>query len=118
MKNKTFFQSICCAVNGLKNALKTEKNYKYYIGISLFFLCLNVYFKIDLFGHLCHIITTMGVFSSECINTSIEHFIDMVDKEIKPEIKLIKDIAASSVLCWGIAFFLCEFILIGSVIIW
>lgn len=117
MKNKTFFQSVCCAINGLQNALKTEKNYKYYTGISLFFLCLNVYFKVDLFGYLCHIITTMGVFSAECLNTSIEHFVDMVDKEIKPEIRLIKDIAAGSVLCWGIAFFLCEFLVLGSVLI-
>ena len=102
--------------NGLFFALKTEKNFKYYLGISLFFLLLNIYFKIPIYGYLCHIITTMGVFSAECLNTAIEKTIDYVDTDIKPEIKIIKDVAASGVLCWGFAFFICEFILIGSVI--
>ena len=47
--------------------------------------------------------------STECINTSIEHFIDMVDKEIKEEIRIIKDIAAGAVWVWGIGFFASEF---------
>lgn len=117
MKNKTFFQSVRCAINGFIYALGTEKNYKYYLGISLFFLILNLYFGVELSCHLCHVVTTMGVFSAECLNTAIEHFIDMIDKEIKPEIKLIKDIAASSVLAWGIAFFMCEFLMLGSCIL-
>ena len=41
MKNKTFLDSIKCALYGLYYALKTEKNYKYYVIISTFFLCLN-----------------------------------------------------------------------------
>ena len=117
MKNKTFIDSIKCALKGLICAIKTEKNYKYYFVISFLFFIINLSLNIELIGFLCHIITTMGVFSAECINTSIEHFVDMTDKEIKPEIKLIKDIAAASILCWGIAFFLCEFILIGNALI-
>ena len=116
MKNKTFLDSVKCAFNGLIFALRTEKNYKYYLGISLFFLVLNIYFRIPLYGYLFHMITTLGVFSAECMNTAIERTIDYVDIEINPKIKVIKDIAASSVLCWGFAFFISEFILIGSVI--
>lgn len=112
MKNKTFLDSIKCALYGLYYALKTEKNYKYYIIIATIFLFLNIYLKVELSGHLSYIITISGVFSSECLNTSIEHFIDKEDKEIKLEIKLIKDIAAASVICWGFAFFICELIII------
>ena len=117
MKNDTFFQSVRCAFIGIYLAFKSEKNYKIYIGISLFFLCLNIYFKVGLIGHLCHFITTMGVFSAECFNTAIEKFIDMVDREIKPEIKFIKDVAAGGVLYWGFAFFISEFMVIGSVLL-
>lgn len=116
MKNKTFLDSIKCALYGLYYALKTEKNYKYYIFIATFFLCLNIYFKVELSGYLAHIITTCGVFSSECLNTSIEHFIDKEDKEIKLEIKLIKDIAAAGVICWGFAFFICEAVILLNAI--
>ena len=35
-----------------------------------------------------------------------------VDKEIKEEIRIIKDIAAGAVLVWGIGFFASEFFLI------
>ena len=113
MKNKTLFYSVKCAIIGLISAIKTEKNYKYYFGIALFFMILNFIFGVDVMYHLIFVVNVMGVFSAECINTAIEHFIDMVDTEIKPEIKLIKDIAAGGVLCWGISFFTCEFVMIG-----
>lgn len=108
MKNKTFWDSIRCAFHGLFTALITEKNFKYYIAIALLFLVLNVVCKVSFAGHLGYLITAAGVFSAECINTSIEHFVDMQDGRIRPEIKLIKDIAAAAVLCWGFAFFGCE----------
>lgn len=38
MKNITFLDSIKCAVKGMKYAFKTEKNFKYYFFIALFFL--------------------------------------------------------------------------------
>jgi diacylglycerol kinase len=117
-KNKTFFDSIKCAFNGLAYAIKTEKNYKYYFGIATFFLIINIICKIPFGGFLAYFITTFGVLAAECINTSIEHFVNLFDMTIKEEIKIIKDIAASTVLCWGFAFFICEAVSIGSVFIW
>lgn len=70
----------------------------YYIAIALLFLVLNVVCKVSFAAHLGYLITAAGVFSAECINTSIEHFVDMQDVRIRPEIKLIKDIAAAAVL--------------------
>lgn len=45
MKNITFLDSIKCAVKGMKYAFKTEKNFKYYFFIALFFLILNILLK-------------------------------------------------------------------------
>ena len=42
MKNITFLDSIICSVKGMKYAFKTEKNFKYYFFIALFFLILNI----------------------------------------------------------------------------
>ena len=116
MKNRTFLDSIKCAFNGLFYAIKTEKNFKYYFIIAFIFLLINIILKINIYGFLAYFITVSGVFSSECINTSIEHFINMIDNNIKVEIKLIKDIAAANVLCWGFGFFICEFLMIGCVL--
>ena len=109
MKNKTFLDSVKCAIKGLWFAVKTEKNFLYYNFIFLLFLILNIVFRTHYLSYITIILFTTGVFSTECINTSIEHFIDMVDKEIKEEIRIIKDIAAGAVWVWGIGFFVSEF---------
>ena len=57
---------------------------------------------------LGYIITSAGVYAFECINTSIEHMADFISKEIHPEIKVIKDMAAAGVLCFGIACFMVQ----------
>lgn len=113
MKNKTFIDSLKCAFKGLFYAFKTEKNYKYYICIALVFLIINIVLKVSLVFNIGYVITAVGVFSSECINTAIEHLADLYSTEIKTEIKLVKDIAAAAVLFWGFAFFIVEFWGIG-----
>lgn len=117
MKNKTLLKSIICAFRGLIYTLKTEKNYKYYFFIVFVCVILNIFIKVNIKDYMFIIIPAFGVFSSECLNTSIEHLSNFINKEINSEIKIIKDIAAGSVLFWGICFFVCEFILIGEKIL-
>lgn len=114
MKNKTFMASIKCAVNGLVVALRTEKNYKFYIAIAIVFLVINVVAQVGVNGYLAYAITVASVFAAECINTAVEHFVDMFSTEIRPEIKHIKDIAAANVLCCGFGFFACEIIMLWN----
>lgn len=116
MKNKTFTASIICAAKGLAYAIRTEKNYKYYCLILFLSIIANIASGVSVSGYLCQIITAAGVFSAECLNTGIEHIMDMQSREIRTEIRIIKDLAAAGVLCWGIAFFACEIIVIGKAI--
>ena len=105
MKNKTFLKSIYCAIEGLIFALKTEKNYKYYIVINIIFFLLDLFvFKTDKSGW------SAAVYGMECINTSIEHIADFISEDVHPEIKVIKDMGAAGVLCFGIAFFAVQII--------
>lgn len=113
MKNKTFLQSIICAVKGFGYALRTEKNYRYYLVITLIFLIVNMLTKVEFTCYLFQFLITMAVFACECINTAIEHLCNKLTTELDAEIKLAKDIAAGAVLCWGIVFFVSEFIFIG-----
>lgn len=115
MKNKTFLQSIICALNGLEYAIKTEKNFKWYLGIYFSFLIIDLVLNIELIGYLITMIMTIGVFSSECVNTSIEHIANKITIEKDADIKIIKDIAASSVLIWGFGFFITQIIMIVRV---
>ena len=106
MKNITFRQSVLCAIKGLYFGLKTEKNYKYYLGINLVFFLLDTWYAV--------ILSSAGVYGMECVNTAVEHLSDFTTKEQHPEIKATKDLAAAGVLCFGIAFFLIQGIAIGK----
>lgn len=117
MKNDTFLKSISCAINGFTEALKTEKNYRYYMLIIIITLAVNLIIGVSLGCYVVQFITTAGVFSAECINTAIEHLSDLYTKEISHEIKIIKDMAAGGVLCWGIVYFGCEAVFILQVLI-
>ena len=117
MKNRTFIESIVCAFKGMIYTVRTEKNYKYYAVISLFFLVINIVLKIDFYGHIFYMITAIGVLAADCINTAIEHVCNKITTSVDTEIKIIKDIGAGNVLFWGIAFFIVEFIFIGKVLI-
>ena len=115
MKNITFRQSVVCAVKGLYFALKTEKNYKYYIFLNLLFILLDFfYLKVDLATWYAVILCSAGVYGMECVNTAVEHLSDFATKEEHPEIKVTKDLAAAGVLCFGVAFFLIQGLAMGK----
>ena len=104
MKNITFLDSIKCAVKGMKYAFKTEKNFKYYFFIALFFLILKST-KLD---YILYIIVTSGVLMAELANTAIEHVANAISGEYNEEIRLAKDIGSGIVLMQGFAFFIVE----------
>lgn len=112
MKNKTFFHTLCCAYKGLLTAFKIEKNYKIYLYHVLCTLPINIILHFSFVEFFIYGLCIIGVFSAECFNTAIENICDFLTKEYNEQIKIIKDIAAAGVLCWGIAFYLTEAILI------
>ncbi len=105
MKNKTFLQSIKCAIIGLKAGYKSEKNFKYYTAIALFFFVLNILLKSNVTEFCLYFITSACVFSAEYSNTAIEHMCDLITSEYHDKIKTVKDVAAAAVLVFGISFF-------------
>lgn len=117
MKNKTFLDSIKCAIKGMKYAFKTEKNFKYYFFIALFFLILNILLKSTKFDYILYVIVTCGVLMAELANTAIEHVANALSKEYNYEIKIAKDVGSSIVLMQGFSFFIVEGIIFISKII-
>lgn len=118
MKNRNLIESVKIAIIGMITAFKIEKNFRTYTIIAMVGLILNILFKIEFIWWISYMLTVLGVFSAEYMNTAIENLADTVTTEIQSEIKIVKDIAASSVLTWGIGYFAVEVIAIGSKIIW
>ena len=97
-KNKGFFSSLKNSLNGIKSALKSEKNLKIQITIAIIVIILIFVFKIELVKAMFVYISIFFVIVSEIINTAIEKTVDLVTEEYNEKAKLAKDIAAGGVL--------------------
>ena len=97
MKNKTFLDSIKCAVQGMKHAFKSEKNFGIYIIIAVIFFTINLICRAELTMHMMFLTICGGVFSAEFINTSLERLSDKVDGNFSSEIKIVKEIGRAHV---------------------
>ena len=113
MKNKNFLHGVKCASSGLFFAIRTEKNFLVYLVHILVTVPINIILGFSVIQHLIWGVTVLGVFSSECTNTAIERVCNFLTEEYDERIKVIKDIAAGAVCCWGIAFYAAEIIMIG-----
>ncbi len=112
MKNKTFFQKVRCAFIGLISAFKSEKSFTYYFLISFSTILINIFLGFQLLYFAITTICALLVFAAECLNTAIEKICDYLTREYSAQIKYVKDVAASGVLCCGFIYFLVEFVLI------
>jgi len=112
LKNRTFIDTLKCAYQGLLTAFKIEKNFKIYLIHILITLPINIILDFSIIELMIYGLCVVGVFSAECFNTVIENICDFLTKEYNEQIKIIKDVAAAGVLCWGIAFYSVEAILV------
>ena len=94
-KNKTFLESVRCAIAGTGYGFRTEKNFRYYLGISTFFFIINCLCHISLTEHILLIICVGTAFSAEMLNTAIEHLCDLYTQAEHPEIRRIRSLTIS-----------------------
>lgn len=111
-KNRTFFDSVRCAINGLMIAYKEEKNFKVYTTIFIVFGLINLLLNIEIVYWIIYLICSLLAFSVECFNTAIERICDFLTTKENNSIKVIKDIAAGGVLYTGIIYFIVEGLII------
>ena len=112
-KNKNFFESLICSFKGLIIALKTERNFlSFFINIVIT-LAINIFTNFSFMQYLIWSLTIIGVFSAECINSAIEKLCDKITTDFDLDIKYIKDVAAGGVMCWGLAFYIIEIVMVA-----
>jgi len=95
---KLFIKSLGHAWAGWRNFLAEERNAKIEMVIALFVILAGFVCRISPAQWLIVLFCIALVISLEMINSSIEKFCDVVNPEFHPGIKIIKDIAAGSVL--------------------
>lgn len=86
------------AWDGLKEVIKTEKNFRIHLVVGFLVIGISIILKISL-GEWSQIIFVIGlVLITEMINSALEKIIDYLKPEIHPAAKAIKDIGAGAVL--------------------
>ena len=103
MKNKKLINSFKCAIQGIKQAVKTERNVKIHITIMILVIIAGIFLKINTQEWIICIILFGLVISLELVNSAIEATVDIAMPEINEKAKVAKDVAAGAVLVSAIA---------------
>jgi len=94
---QSFLKSVNCSVNGIRHAVKTERNFKIQVVCAISILLLGIEAKLSR-TEWCILFLTVGfVLCMELINTCIEKTMDLVHPTYSEKVKVIKDIAAGVV---------------------
>lgn len=102
-KNKKLINSFKCAIQGIIQAMKTERNVKIHITIMILVIISGIVFKIAKQEWITCIILFGLVISLELVNSAIETTVDIAMPEINEKAKNAKDIAAGAVLVSSIS---------------
>lgn len=99
---KSFF----FALQGLKDCLLNEKNFRIQYVIALLVTGLGIFFSLHATEWMILLVCFALVLSFEIINSAIEKLCDLVCPSIHPVIKKVKDMCAAAVLVSAIISFI------------
>ncbi len=109
-----FIKSFLFAFNGIWYCMKTGRNFKIQIATASFAVVLGLFLKIENYQWLAILICISLVITLEMCNTAIEQLCNEITADVKPSIKIIKDVAAGAVLVASIAALIVGFIIFGT----
>jgi diacylglycerol kinase (ATP) len=98
MKNKDLISSLNNAFAGFKYSLKNERNMKIHVSFTIAVALFALFTDISKLEFLSLTISISLVFICELFNTAIEVLINAIIKVHHPKAKIVKDVAAASVL--------------------
>ena len=88
MKMKKVLDSFNNAINGIIDTVRTERNMKIHLIVSLFILAACFFFDVTKYEFLILAVTISMVISAEIVNTAIEAAIDMTTNWYKYIVKV------------------------------
>ena len=103
MKNKKLINSFKCAIQGIIQAVKTERNVKIHITIMILVIIAGIVLKINTQEWIICIVLLSLVITLELVNSAIEATVAIAMPEINEKAKVAKDVAAGAVLVSAIA---------------
>lgn len=97
-KNQSLLKSLKIAVYGLKSAFKEEKNFRTQFLIAIIVIFFMIIFGLNYIEESILLLVILVILSLELINSQIEKFLDLIQPDHHPRVKIIKDFSAGAVL--------------------
>jgi diacylglycerol kinase len=97
-KNRSLKKSFEFAITGIKEALKSEPNFRIHLILAISALLLASLLGFSSIEWLILTFTIFFVLILELINTVLEKIVDLVSPETKPAARVAKDVSAATVL--------------------
>ena len=98
MRENRFIESFNAAIEGFIYVLKTQRNMRIHYLASVMIILLGIWLNLGVTELMILCVTITIVLVAEMANTALEHLVDIVKTEFHPLAKIIKDVAAGSVL--------------------
>lgn len=93
-----FFTSLKIAISGLRIAFKEEQSFRIQILIGIIVIFFMIAFNLNPLEISILVLAILLVLGLELINSQIERFLDLIQPDHHPKVKIIKDISAAAVL--------------------
>ncbi|MGI9527689.1 MAG: diacylglycerol kinase family protein [Weeksellaceae bacterium] len=95
---KRFYYSLGYAINGIQWVIKSEPNMRIHLVCTCIVLFMSYFLGLNYIEWSIILLCIMSVIVLEMINTIIEKYLDFYHPERSEKVKILKDIAAGSVL--------------------
>jgi len=95
---KSIFKSIQYAFEGLLHVVKTQNNARFHLLATIIVVGLSIWLKLEAMEWCLILIAISLVWITECFNTTLESFFDLVNPDPHPLVKHGKDSGAAAVL--------------------
>lgn len=102
-KNRSFLSGFLHAVDGVKDALKTERSMRIHVITAALVTVCGFVFQISLTEWVVCVTLFGLVIGAELGNTALEEAVNICCPDVDPRAKRVKDIAAAAVLTVSIA---------------
>ena len=97
-KNTSFITSFQYAMDGIIHCLKSERNFRTDILMTILILISSLMFDLSRVEMACLCITITFILMAEMINTAIEAVVDLIYDKFDSKAKIAKDVGAGAVL--------------------
>lgn len=98
IKKQSLLNSFKIAILGLITAFRKERNFRIQFLVGVLVVFFMIILGLDYIEKSILFLMILVVLSLELINSQIEKFLDLIQPDVHPKVKIIKDFAAAAVL--------------------